>query len=67
MQQLAEQTGGELVAVDKLEDFAASLSTRKVPITQRWTCPLWHQARVFLLAVGCLAGEWGLRRWKGLP
>lgn len=67
MQQLAERTGGEIVALDDLDDFVASLPNRAVPITEAWTFPLWHQAWVFLMAVGCFVAEWGLRRWKGLP
>lgn len=67
LQKLAQGTGGEIVPVDGLEDFVAGLPTRSMPITERWTFPLWDQPWVFLLAVGCLAGEWGLRRIKGLP
>lgn len=64
---LAEETGGEMVAADSLDAFVASLPNRKVPVTEAWTYPLWHQWPVFLFAVCCLVGEWGLRRWKGLP
>jgi uncharacterized membrane protein len=64
---LAEATGGEIVAADGLDAFVASLPNRKVAVTEAWTYPLWHQWPVFLFAVTCLVGEWGLRRWKGLP
>ncbi len=67
MQQIAKATGGEVVALDDLNTFVNTLSVRKMPITEQWTRPLWDQTWVFLLAVGCLVGEWGLRRWKGLP
>jgi hypothetical protein len=67
MEQLAERTGGEVLAATDLDRFARSLPSRHVPITEPWTFPLWHQAWVMLLAVGCFVGEWGLRRWKGLP
>jgi len=62
MEQFARKTGGEIIDSNNLGGFAESLSARKVPITQQWTFPLWHQSWVFLLAVGCLIGEWGLRR-----
>lgn len=64
---LAEETGGELVPLDGLDAFVSSLPNRKVPVTEAWTYPLWHQWPVFLFAIACLVGEWGLRRWKGLP
>ncbi len=67
MEQLADKTGGELIAVEHLLEFVKTLPSRKAPITEQWTYPLWHQSWVFLLAICCFAGEWGLRRWKGLP
>lgn len=65
--QIAQSTGGEVLSADGLDDFVASLPNRKIPVTEAWTYPLWHQWPVFLFAVACLVGEWGLRRWKGLP
>ncbi|HEX7448059.1 MAG TPA: glutamine amidotransferase [Pirellulales bacterium] len=65
--QLAETSGGELIDADELDAFVASLPNRKVPVVEAWTYPLWHQWSVFLFAAGCLIGEWGLRRWNGLP
>jgi uncharacterized membrane protein len=67
LERLARETGGELVNIDALDEFAVALPSRNVPITEEWTYPLWHQSWVFLLAFSCFAGEWGLRRWKGLP
>ncbi len=65
--QIAQSTGGEVVSPDGLDAFVASLPNRKVPVTESWTYPLWHQWPVFLFAVACLIGEWTLRRVKGLP
>ena len=67
LERIAKETGGEMIAADALDDFVAGLPNRKVPIVEAWTYPLWHQGSMFLFAVGCLVGEWGLRRWKGLP
>jgi uncharacterized membrane protein len=64
---MAKETGGEVLTLDGLETFVASLPNRKIPITETWTYPLWHQWHVFLIAMACLVGEWGLRRWRGLP
>ncbi len=67
LERLAQETGGEVVTLDGLESFVASLPNRKIPITETWTWPLWHQWSVLAAAIGCFVGEWGLRRWKGLP
>jgi uncharacterized membrane protein len=66
MEQIARQTGGEVVGAEKLEDFASALLNRRAPVMETWTFPLWHQPLVFLLAMGCLLAEWGIRRSKGL-
>lgn len=65
--QLAEQSGGEMLELNRLESFVASLPNRKIPVTEHWTYPLWHQWHVFTIALACLIGEWGLRRVRGLP
>jgi hypothetical protein len=63
---LASKTGGEVVDGGKLDAFVATLPSRKAPISEQWTSPLWHNPHYFLIAVFCLAAEWGLRRWNGL-
>ena len=67
LERIAHETGGEIVAAGDLDRFVADLPNRKLPIVETWTWPLWHQWQVFLFAVICLCGEWGLRRWKGMP
>lgn len=67
LEKLAKETGGEVVSLDALDQFVSSLPNRKIPVTETWTYPLWHQSSVFLVAIGCLIGEWGLRRWRGMP
>ena len=66
LETIADQTGGEVVRHDRLDEFAASLPTRKVPVTETWVYPIWHRPWVMLAAMMCLCCEWGLRRWKGL-
>ena len=63
---LAESTNGEVVEAKRLENFVASLSTRKVPVMETWKSPLWQQVPVFLLAIILLVGEWALRRTYGM-
>ncbi len=65
-EKLAQDSGGEVVELAKLDSFVASLPTRRVPQTEVRIEPLWHQPWLIALAIGCLCLEWGLRRWKGL-
>jgi uncharacterized membrane protein len=67
LERLARATGGEVVRAERLAEFAASLPSRQVPIAEVALHPLWHQWPVFLFAILCLAGEWALRRSRGLP
>jgi uncharacterized membrane protein len=66
LQEIADQTGGEVIQEDRLDAFAAALPTKKVPVTETWVYPLWHRPWVMFIAMLCLCTEWGLRRWKGL-
>lgn len=65
--ELARTTQGETIELAGLDDFAASLAARPVKETVQTLFPLWHTSGVFMLAIACLASEWGLRRWRGLP
>ena len=67
LENLARQTGGEVIVPADLDAFARKLPFLKAPITTAWTVPLWHRPEVFLFALACFLLEWGLRRWKGLP
>lgn len=67
LEALARQTGGQLLAPSQLEAFAHQLPQRQAPIMEAWTFPLWHTPAMFALASLCLLGEWGVRRWKGMP
>jgi uncharacterized membrane protein len=67
LSKLAEQTGGEIVQADSLDDFVSQLQSKPMPVVEAWTMPLWDQPLVFLIVLSCLVGEWGLRRSKGLP
>ncbi len=67
LESIASRTGGEVVDGDRLGAFVSSLSSRDAPIKEPWTAPLWHQPLYFLIAIACLAGEWGIRRLNGLP
>jgi len=66
LEQLARGTGGRVIAPNDLDSFVGQLPRARVPVMEIWTSPMWHRASVFLFAICCLAGEWGLRRWRGL-
>ena len=66
LQRIAEQSGGEIIAEEDLNSLSRRLETAKVPVMETWVFPLWHRGWVIALALGCLCGEWGLRRWRGL-
>jgi uncharacterized membrane protein len=66
LEQLARQTGGELITAEKLSDFVDDLKVRRAPIQETISTPIWDKPLVFLFALGCFVGEWGLRRMRGL-
>ena len=66
LQQISDQTGGEVISESDLGRFADDLPNRDVPVTETWIYPIWHRPWVMFLAMLCLCCEWGLRRWKGL-
>ena len=67
LEKIAERTGGEVIELNQLEAFAEQLPHKKVPLSEPTMQPLWHRGWLFMLAIACFCGEWGLRRWKGLP
>ena len=67
LESIASRSGGEVLELGNLEDFVSSLDHREVPVVETRSLPWWHRWPVFTLAIGLLVGEWGVRRWKGLP
>lgn len=63
---IAEKTGGRVIEMSALSEFAKSLPKMEVPIAETWAKPIWHQPWIFALVILLFALEWGLRRWKGL-
>ena len=47
-------------------DVVLTGTVDNAPVTETWTRPLWHAPWVFLLALACFAGEWLLRRRRGV-
>ena len=67
LESLAQATSGAVVRADDLPAFIRSLGDRPAPVSDLDTRPLWHSWIVLLVALACFAGEWGLRRVRGLP
>jgi hypothetical protein len=66
LRRIATETKGELVDFNTMNEFSDLMSNRPVPVTETWRFPLWHRWWVVVLAIGCLCGDWGIRRWRGL-
>ena len=67
LESIAKQTGGQVVALEDLESFVSDLPSKKSPMMETVIEPLWHHWWWLVLALACFAGEWGLRRMRGLP
>ena len=67
LESIASRSGGEVLELADLENFVSSLDHREVPVVEIRSLPWWHRWPIFILAIGLLIGEWGVRRWKGLP
>ncbi|MCP4261832.1 MAG: hypothetical protein GY774_30675 [Planctomycetes bacterium] len=71
LEKIAHQTGGNVIELETLDKFVSNLPNRAAPITDTWIKPLWDLPgilpAIFLLILICFAGEWTLRRWKGMP
>ncbi|MGB8853690.1 MAG: glutamine amidotransferase, partial [Pirellulales bacterium] len=67
LERLAAQTKGSIVPEAELGRWAARLPLAPAPVSEPVSDPLWHQPWYLLAIVACFAGDWGLRRWKGMP
>jgi uncharacterized membrane protein len=67
LEDLARRSGGAMVPAGALAAFVRGLPDRPAPVSDTRTRPLWHSWIVLALALAGLAGEWGLRRSRGLP
>jgi hypothetical protein len=66
MEAIAKQTGGKVVEASELPALVKELPMMRMPVVEHWSKPLWHTPFLFLFALACLVGEWGLRRSRGL-
>ncbi|MAS96185.1 MAG: hypothetical protein CMO55_23530 [Verrucomicrobiales bacterium] len=66
LQKIADATGGKLLTVDEVDQLPDLLTELNLPIMEVRQHPLWHAPWLFLLALLCFLGEWGLRRRQGV-
>ncbi|MDZ4288202.1 MAG: glutamine amidotransferase [Prosthecobacter sp.] len=66
MEQVAKDTGGQVLALADLPRLPELLKNIRVPIEETLTQPLWHAPWVFALMLGLLITEWWLRRKGGM-
>ncbi len=64
---LAQETNGQLLAVEDLDTLPEKLSKSAQTILETKTTPLWHQWPFLIAAIALLALEWSLRRRNSLP
>ncbi len=67
LENIAQKTGGQVVAAADLEQFVKQLPNLHAPVMETWSYPLWHTPAMFAFALACLLAEWGVRRFKGMP
>ena len=63
---LAEKTGGRVLDWNDLAAIKDEFDKSAATVTEVWSYPIWHNGWLFLAALACLLGEWGLRRKRGL-
>ena len=63
---VARATGGRVLQMNELDRFVPTLATMAAPVQESMNEPLWHRSVWLLLAMGCFAAEWGLRRRGGM-
>jgi hypothetical protein len=66
LRRLADTSGGQFFRLDQLDLLAKRLRELPVVSARRIESPLWDGPYLFVLVLGCLATEWGLRKRFGL-
>ena len=67
LENLANKTGGQVLAYSQLDSLTDLLSRNPAPVTETYSSPLWHKSWWFLAILTCFLLEWGVRRLRGLP
>ncbi len=65
LERLASWSGGRVLEMKDVADWANKLPDIKLPIMETRTEPLWHQPWFLMILVALLGTEWWLRRRQG--
>jgi len=66
LQQIAQQSGGEVVFPDSLSKLTEKLVFPPKRTRQSREWELWNKLTLMIIAIVCLAGEWFIRKRKGM-
>ena len=57
LENIAQKTGGQVVAAADLENFVKKLPNLHAPVMETWSYPLWHTPAMFAFALACRSEE----------
>ncbi len=66
LERISEETGGRSYTAAEVDALPEEIGYTETGDTVYEERPLWDMPFLFLLLVGLLTTEWGLRRWRGL-
>jgi hypothetical protein len=66
LRRLAEASGGAFLRLDQIGSLPDKLSAARENRPQTTEYPLWDSPYLFLFVLGCLGGEWAMRKQFGL-
>ena len=64
---VAENSRGRVIDWGEIDGFVDALSSTEAPVMEVRSWPIWHQWSVFVAALVCFVGDWGIRRRLGYP
>ncbi len=66
LRRLCESSSGQFFRLDQVDLLPRRLAEIRDDVSHPIEVPLWDGPYLFVLVLGCLAGEWGLRKRYGL-
>jgi hypothetical protein len=66
LRHLAETSGGQFYRLDQIDLLPRRLADIRDDVSRPIEVPLWDGSYLFVLVLGCLAAEWGMRKRYGL-
>mgnify|MGYP003633799764 CR=1 FL=1 len=66
LERIAKATGGKVLTLEEVNLLPTLLKELDLPVSEIRQRPLWHTPWLFLFALACFLGEWGIRRRQGV-